>query len=225
MKTRLGKRLSTLFKSIHAQSTVIYDLCCDHGALGRATLETRPNAKVFFNDVHKDIMARLADQLDQFGAQNYDLLVCSGTDIVVQPTLHGSIVLAGVGDELCIAILEALLRQESLSSYEIIISPANKTAHVRHYLNQQAVALIHETTVTEKKRTYEVITVRPSKKPNILVSKFGDCWQEKNSDHVEHVRKLISFYKAGLNAKHTDKNRQELIDIIDGYQSILKKIQ
>lgn len=133
--------------------------------------------------------------------------------------------LAGVGAEQCIDILAALFQQPFAQSSTFIISPATKVFFVRQFLSQQQVYLIDEQTVTENKRTYEIITVQlnnAEQSQRMQASDdflFGTCWQLENPDHRSHLEKLLSYYQASQ-SKH-----EQTLDIISGYKKILKNFK
>jgi len=221
MKTRLGKRLSALFNCIPPETNYLYDLCCDHGAIGRAVLETHKQCHVVFNDIHPDIMSRLATLLHSFNASNYSLSVCPAEQLQPLSSKRSTIILAGVGDEQCIRILRHLSAIPSLKQAHFIISPATKVQKVRRYLKQNGAKLICESTITENNRTYEIIEVsfdtliehRP-------ISEFGYCWSSEDPTHQTHLKKLITFYSAQRN---TALNKEyERISL--AYKKILEKI-
>ncbi len=225
-KTRMGKRLNALFNTIPDDTTLLMDLCCDHGALGRSMLESNGNCHVIFNDIHNGIMAELQKQLINYQAKNFELNIGPAQNICLPQTKHLSIILAGIGAEQCITILNNYFNQPQGNNATYIISPATKLFYVREFLVKSKVALVNETTVTENNRTYEILTVsinkfqHESQHAASSLSLFGDCWQKKSSDHINHITKLLKYYQAQQG--HTTDPK--LNNIIEGYKNILKKI-
>jgi tRNA (adenine22-N1)-methyltransferase len=222
IKTRLGKRLTALFDAIPQDVTHLYDLCCDHGALGRATLETYPNSFVTFNDIHPDIMARLDKMLNDFNARNYTMSVMPAENLTVTDQGKPCIILAGVGDEQCITILKSLLAQKLPPQTHFIVSPATKTHFVRSFLASMPINVKQDQVTFENKRCYEIIEFSLDKPNNEPMHLFGTGWVKNDPDHIKHIEKILSFYRAQLenNPKSSRTN-----EIILGYEKILKKIK
>ena len=220
MKTRLGKRLKALFTAIPSETDCLYDLCCDHGALGRAVLETRANCHVVFNDIHPEIMARLASLLNIFSARNFTLSICPAEKLAALPFQQATVILAGIGDEQCIRILQHLSSIESLKNAHFIISPATKVQNVRAFLSANKASLLKESTVTENKRTYESIEVMFNQiAQGNEISEFAQCWNAADPDHYRHLEKLVAFYAA----QQSTFEKSDYQRISRGYYKILKK--
>ena len=225
LKTKLGKRLKHLFTTIPSDSDIVWDLCCDHGALGRAILETRQNTHVIFNDIHPDIMLRLSEQLVQLNASNYELAVSPAEKITLKKAVNQTVVLAGIGDEQCITILNSLALQEPAKHCRFIISPTTKVALVRQFLITRHFYLLEESVVTENNRTYEVLTVCLSNQSNSIkmTSELGDDvgrgWRKK-PEHIRHLNKLIGYYQG----QALNKNKPYAKNLLDQYEFILKNL-
>ncbi|MFQ3230412.1 tRNA (adenine(22)-N(1))-methyltransferase TrmK [Reinekea sp.] len=225
LKTKLGKRLKHLLAAIPQNSQIVWDLCCDHGALGRAIIESRTETGVVFNDIHPDIMARLSEQLIRLQAKNYEIVIAPAETIELKNIENQTVVLAGVGDEQCITIMQALSQQKYATNCRFIISPTTKVALVRRYLIDAGYFLLEESVVTENKRTYEVLTVSTSarfggtKMSDDNGDDIGQCWQP-TTDHIQHLNKLIGYYQ-GQTINVTKPYAKSLLC---QYQVILKSI-
>lgn len=219
-KTRLGKRLEALVESIESPNSVVYDLCCDHGAVGRAVLELMLSEHVVFNDIHPDIVTRLGHQLSSLNATNYELNVQPAEQVSLQLVDHGHIILAGVGDEQCIEILKALFAQPASRNYSFVISPATKTYFVRRFLQSTSATLLFDRIVTENRRSYEIIGVQNSSVCSRPVSSVGEGWEPGNAAHQQHLKKLIDFYSAQLRRG----SNAEVERIVEQYQNALDKL-
>lgn len=222
IKTRLGKRLTALFNAIPADVTHLYDLCCDHGALGRAALETYTDSIVTFNDIHPDIMSRLNNQLVNLKASNFNISIMPAEQLTVSDQGKPCIILAGVGDEQCITILKSLLAQKLPRQTHFIVSPATKTHFVRAYLATMPINVIRDHVSSENKRCYEIIEFNLANENSPPLHLFGTGWNENNRDHIRHIEKVSSFYRAQLK---NNPNSSTLNNIISGYEKILKKIE
>ena len=226
LKTRMGTRLSALFNAIPETTTEFWDLCCDHGAAGRAILESRPSCPVVFNDIHSDIMAHLEHQLAELAADNYRLAICPAERLELTASRQPTLLLAGVGAEQCIVILAHLFAQPASASATFIISPATKMYWVRQFLIEQGAYLLAEQVVTEHNRSYEILTIRrePTSSGLAMIDhpdfSHGDCWLPADPNHRRHINKLIAYYGAQLEHRPTPQSKA----IVQGYQNILKKL-
>lgn len=219
--TKLGKRLRALFAEIPADCAHFYDLCCDHGFLGRAVLESSQNTRVIFNDINPNITTTLNAQLSNYANSNYQVHTGPAEEVVIDVGNQSTFVLAGVGDEQCITILRGLLTKTKDTDAVFIISPATKVAYVRDFLMKQGLVCLAETTVTENKRTYEIIVIKHATSDNEpAVSLTGHCWRE-TKEHQTHLEKMIQFYQSQLRSS----SNPVIPSIIKGYQQTLKKIQ
>jgi len=221
-KTRMGSRLKALFDQIPNNTSEVFDLCCDHGAIGRAVLESHLSTKVTFNDIHPGIMSELAQTLERLNAVNYQLNVGPAEKLEITPSARPVFLLAGVGDEQAINILAWLFDHPDTNNALFIISPATKTYFVRKFLQIKNKNISIDKAVTDNKRTYEIIVVDENDQTNISIQKslFGDCWEIENSDHISHIQKLIGYYGAKIVNDH-----RQYEAITQGYKNILKKIK
>lgn len=186
----------------------MWDLCCDHGALGRAVLEVFPQCHVVFNDIHPDIMQRLEQLLEHYHASNYSTLVCPAQNIQPQRGTQPVFILAGVGDEQCIEILSHLRTFPEAESFTYIISPATKVAYVRKHLIDQHYRLLSDQVVSENRRSYEIITVSQSPQLGRSLSAqqgdhIGNAWTN-DAIQLNHLKKIKTFYaqQAGAHTGH-----------------------
>lgn len=192
MKTRLSKRLSSLFEQIPSGYDAIWDLCCDHGRLGMALLESGRAPVVHFNDRVASIMTDLKQQLVRFGAVNYQLHPVPAEQLQLPVQGRHLLVLAGVGDELSVRIITALCRQLPAQQLDWLISPANNLFQVRDFLQRQDFGLFDEGLVFDKGRGYEWLYVsqdRNRARPDI--DNPTPCWKPNQAEHRRHLSKLL----------------------------------
>jgi tRNA (adenine22-N1)-methyltransferase len=224
LKTRLGKRLKSLLRCIPEQTDEVWDLCCDHGAIGRAVIESNPDCTVVFNDIHPDIMTRLGDALTQFNARRYRLITAPAQTITLPANKRLTVILAGVGAEQCIEILNNLFKQPAADNAYFIISPATKTYFVRQFLCQNSVFLANEQVVTENRRSYEIICIQrqPASGTTLMTRTaaflFGQCWRPEGDNHLPHLKKQLNYYQSSR------KNDLEIRNICAGYRNLIKNL-
>jgi len=188
MKTRLGKRLKALFNVVADDYDSVWDLCCDHGRLGMALLETGRAPQVHFVDCIDSIMTDLAARLAQYGARHYQLHCYPAEQISLPTTGKHLLVLAGVGDEVTLRIVQQLQAQTTDAQIDWLISPANNLFQVRQFL-QPNFGILDEGVVAENGRLYEWLWVRSgAPKP---IENPAPFWKPDEADHRRHLSKLL----------------------------------
>lgn len=221
-QTRLGIRLRALHNAIPATCDHLYDLCCDHGAIGKAALESRPAIHVTFNDINTDIMRRLAASLNSEHQHRFTLHTGRAADVPESNSNQPCFLIAGVGVEQCIDTLARLKEHPLSKRATFIISPATKAARVRAYLMNNSFSLVSENCVTERKRTYEIITVCHSvaARNSQPISLTGRHWLA-NTQHIAYLKKMSAFYTTQL----TNAEEPLIQSIVDDYIATLKKLR
>lgn len=200
MKTRLGKRLKALFDAIPPGYDEVWDLCCDHGRLGLALLESQRTKQVHFVDQIDSIMVDLQNRLDRYGATGYQLHTLPAEQLTLTPNTRPLLVLAGVGDEVTQAIVSAVSRHNPDTQPDWLISPANNLFQVRRYLQQQAFGLLEEGVVFENGRGYEWLKVSQDRQhATTPVPNPASFWNAQVPEHRTHLQKLIRHARKQLN--------------------------
>lgn len=200
MKTRLGKRLKALFDAIPPGYEEVWDLCCDHGRLGLALLESQRAKQVHFVDQIDSIMVDLQDRLDRYGATGYQLHTLPAEKLVLTPNTRPLLVLAGVGDEVTQAIISAASEHNPDTQPDWLISPANNLFQVRRYLQQQAFGLLEEGVVFENGRGYEWLRVSQDRQRAATpVTNPAGFWDVRIPEHRTHLQKLVRHAHKQLN--------------------------
>lgn len=226
MKTRLGKRLNALFDAIPPGYDSAWDLCCDHGRLGMSLLETRRTEQVHFVDRVTSIMAQLEQRLTAYGAENYRLHIQDATTIELPAQGRNLAVLAGIGDEVTIAILSSASSPKVSTNItanperhmDWLISPANNLFQVRTFLRDNNFGLLNEGIVFENRRGYEWLRVTTDrlKAPDPVTLRAG-FWNPDRADHRAHLTRLVRHANRQLhNPEQTDARQ-----MLELYQAVL----
>lgn len=192
MKTRLSTRLRALFEAIPPGYDAVWDLCCDHGRLGLAVLESEGAGEVHFNDSVAAIMNDLEQRLVRYGARRYGLHPGPAEQLRLPDTGRQLLVLAGVGDELSARIITALAQQLPAQRLDWLIAPANNLFQVREFLQRQNFGLFEEGLVFDRGRGYEWLRVSQDRDRAVPdVANPAPFWDPNNSDHRRHLSKLL----------------------------------
>lgn len=192
MKTRLSKRLTALFNQVPIGYDAIWDLCCDHGRLGLALLETERAPLVHFNDSVPSILADLQQRLERYGAVNFQLHQSPAEQLQLPEQGRQLLILAGVGDELSVRIIDALSQQRPVSQLDWLISPANNLFQLRAFLQQRQFGLIDEGLVFDNGRGYEWLYVSQDRyRATDDINNPATFWNAQLPEHRRHLQKLL----------------------------------
>jgi len=219
---KISHRLQKIDSFIVKHYEHIWDCCCDHGFLGLHLLERQAADTVHFSDTVEHILINLKNQLEQChnippstwqthcqDAATLDLY--STSQGVKNPQL---IIIAGVGGELTISLVTALLKSHPDLELEFLLCPVHHNYKVRQALINLELGLINECLLTENKRFYEVIHVsRQAKTP---ISKVGSImWDLSRAIDSAYLKATIGHYQ------RMGKNNGEVKVIIENYQALL----
>jgi tRNA (adenine22-N1)-methyltransferase len=218
MKTRLGKRLKALFDAIPPGYDTVWDLCCDHGRLGLALLESQRTGTVHFIDQVASIMDDLQVRLERYGATGYQVQTIAAERLALPPDERALLVLAGVGDEVTLAIVNALSAQNPDCPPDWLISPANSLFQVRRGLQQQEFGLLEEGVVFENGRGYEWMRVCQDRhRAPIAVSNPASFWNAQLPEHRAHLQKLVRHARQ----QQHNPNQQDAGPMLALYEPLL----
>ena len=219
----LGARLQAIFDVIAgAESGVrydrIWDCCCDHGYLGTQIVNHRLCDVVVFVDQLPHLIAQLDDSLKQFPAATYQTLAADAGDLLLAADARHLLVLAGVGGEHTVSMLQKITARHPHQSIDFIFCPSTSQFDLREYLHGQRFELRSESLITEKGRQYEVIYVRwhGADPQGIPVSVTGAMWDSTNSEHQTYRAKLIAHYTNRLRSDPSGRSKT----ILDAYVNI-----
>lgn len=219
MKTRLGIRLKALLNAIPHGYDSIWDLCCDHGRLGMALLETERTPKVHFIDQISEIMADLGQRLVEYGAKGYQLHRQDAATLELPQSGQHLLLLAGVGDEVTNTILADLTSKNPNANPDWLISPANNLYQVRGFLRAKGFGLLKEGVVFENHRGYEWLMVtKDRKRAPQSIPPTGVFWDTNRAEHRAHLLKLVKHGRQRLNNPTQAGEARAMLEL---YQRVL----
>jgi len=115
----LSPRLQKLYDLCQPKQPV-WDLCCDHGLLGLWALHSETHPCVVFNDAVAHVLEGLQQK---FGAHAPRAkVICGPAEDIVEP-LDGNVVLAGIGGEKIVRILQTHAARANLHATRVIACP------------------------------------------------------------------------------------------------------
>jgi len=200
----------------------IWDCCCDHGFLGLHLLERQAADTLHFIDTVEHILLNLKSQLEkrQDPLQSKWQTHClDAAKLDLYPTGQSSnkpqlIIIAGVGGELTISLVTALLNNHPDLNLEFLLCPVHHNYKVRQALINLDLGLIDECLLQENKRFYEVIHVsRQAKTP---IEKAGSImWDLSRAIDSAYLNATIEHYQ------RMGKRNEDVKVIIEDYQALL----
>lgn len=201
----LSRRLKQIDHMVDKHYSQIWDCCCDHGHLGFELLDRSAADTIHFVDVVEPLMTQLQQQLQQH-APNSDqwqvhCLDVAQLPIATSPAEHSHLVIiAGVGGDLMIELVTAILASVRSSSYpsrriEFLLCPVYHQYKLRCALIELDLKLQTEHLLRDNKQFYEIIHVAPQTDSNQNISPVGSLmWDLSQQEHRDYRQRMIQHY-------------------------------
>ena len=240
-----GKRLQAIDRMVTRHYQHIWDCCCDHGQLGMGFLARDTVNTIHFVDIVPRIMTKLERQLlsrfpersTQWRLHTIDV---RGLPIDQYPTEDSHlIVIAGVGGELSLKMVSALVKKYSSYQLEFLLCPLRHQYQLRDGLSLLGLSLLGEELHKEQKWYYEIIHLAAVNANNNAAKRLMEqgvngfpveaagsiLWQESNALHREYLSKTIAHYQRSLRSLTKDSDEYSKIKlIVNQYENVLQQI-
>ena len=217
---KLSKRLQTIADFVKKNS-VVADIGTDHAHIPIYLIENKIIDKAYACDINKGPLEKAKENIENFGvSKNIVLRLSNGLDKMSNKEAD-TIIIAGMGGELIIDILE---RGKSFFDKKntFILSPHTKTDEVRDYLLRKGFEILKEDMCIEEGKFYTVMEVRYTEnklmysEAELLYGKF--LIENKHPVLLEFLKKEEEKYirilsNIGLNEDRKKELRHRL-DII-----------
>ena len=201
----LSKRLSKALSFVD-QTDTFYDLCCDHGYLGKAVYEANLANELVFNDQVPQIIDKLKDSLSAYITIPVKFEVKSCTKIKFSN--NSTISILGVGCNTIFKLLENLNGKHNL-----IISSHTRPLLLRRKLQDLKYKLIDEALIKENGKFYEILKL--STYETGLVPQIGNFALDE--DYKEYLAKLSKYYQNKVTHENNSISK-EILKIIRSKQ-------
>lgn len=199
---QLGPRLGALYQWIAHNRPAsrwdnIWDCCCDHGYLGMQILKNRLSPRVHFVDQASHLIEALPARLELYGVSGYETQSADAGQLRLAPDQSHLLIIAGIGGELSVSIVSALLANHPEQTLDFLFCPTTTQFDLRQYLAHGPFDLLHEALVSEKGQDYEVIAVRRHAHGNKerAVTVTGEHWDLSEPAHHRYLTKLTTHYR------------------------------
>lgn len=217
---QLSVRLQKIEEMISGSYDHIWDCCCDHGLLGFNLLKKERAGLVHFVDIVPDLLKQIETKLNKHwqGDKNSWQIHClDAANLPLETCLKDKhlIIIAGVGGELIVNMMQSLLPLTASFNVQFILCPVHHNYLLRSFLIKNKLALINESLVFENNRAYEILHL--SKSASKPLSKVGSqMWDFENPLHRDYLDKTINHYSRMAKSPKTD-----VAHIINDYQRLL----
>jgi tRNA (adenine22-N1)-methyltransferase len=226
---KLGKRLQQIDRMVPVKYDHIWDCCCDHGFLGMHLLARNAAPSIHFVDVVESLMADLASQLLKHHTKqanqanlksDWKVHCLSAAEISMPQCEHNLVIISGVGGDLLIELVEAILKKHPNQPLDFLLCPVHHNYKVRKALIKNGLGLIDESLVKENKRFYEVIYV--STTASQPLSPAGSVmWDFSRKDDLAYLNQMLAHYRRIQHTENTDLVN-ETQEIIHAYHHLIK---
>ena len=217
---KLSKRLQTIADFVK-KNLVVADIGTDHAHIPIYLIENNIIDKAYACDINKGPLEKAKENIENFGvSENIVLRLSNGLDKMSNKEAD-TIIIAGMGGELIIDILE---RGKSFFDKKntFILSPHTKTDEVRDYLLRKGFEILKEDMCIAEGKFYTVMEVRYTEnklmysEAELLYGKF--LIENKHPTLLEFLKKEEEKYisilsNIGLNEDRKKELRHRL-DII-----------
>ncbi len=202
MKTR--QRLQQIDKMITQPYEHIWDCCCDHGLLGYLLLRRDAARTVHFVDVVEPLIAKVQSKLQRYFTNGFPQyawqvhctdvtkLQLSAAVLAKADSVH-LVIIAGVGGDLLIELVEGLLKANPTQKMEFLLCPVLHNYKVRAALVGLRFGLINEHLVCENNRFYEILHVATDAEQPISLT-GSVMWDLSRKEDQAYLERTISHY-------------------------------
>ncbi|PMJ93151.1 tRNA (adenine(22)-N(1))-methyltransferase TrmK [Vibrio sp. 10N.261.55.A7] len=229
---KLSKRLKKIDGLVETGYDHIWDCCCDHGYLGAHLLSRGAGRHIHFVDIVPKLMSEVESNLQRFFVNSDTPWSVHCIDVATIPLNQHKgrhlIIIAGVGGDLMINLMQSILERNPDRSFDFLLCPVYHQYQVRRYLNAQGFLLNEEVLMEENSRYYEILFVSLDANNGRMgqpVSLTGiDIWKPKNKDAFStakaYLDKTIAHYQ-----RIAKGNSAEYQSIVTAYKNIeIKRI-
>ncbi len=180
---------------------------------------------IHFVDIVPELMAELDRKLERFFPNMSSVWETHCLDVKALPLdqYQGRhlVIIAGVGGDLMVQFIHALVQQYPGHSIDFLLCPVYHQFMVRHQLIELNFSLKQEVLVEENQRFYEILLVSSVSDGQSTISPFGDdIWKADTAGQAEVARRYLNKTIA-----HYQRIQRGCVDnvqsIIDGYQRVM----
>ncbi|WP_295890855.1 tRNA (adenine(22)-N(1))-methyltransferase TrmK [uncultured Vibrio sp.] len=223
---KLGKRLKQIDELVDSSYDHIWDCCCDHGFLGAQLLSRGAGGHIHFVDIVENLMAKVESNLQRFFLDSDTPWSVHCIDVATLPLKQHSgrhlIIIAGVGGDLMIDLINSILDRNPAATIDFLLCPVHHQYNVRYCLNKHDFQLRRETLIEENKRYYEILLVSSeldNRESKPIAATGSDIWKPKTSEQFNvatgYLKKTLAHYYRIAQGAGSDHQA-----VIDAYERV-----
>ena len=211
-------RIQQLDSMITQHYDHIWDCCCDHGQLGLRLLARGAANTIHFVDIVQPLMDELEEKLLQHDREasdaHWQVHCMDVAKLRFSSDETHLVIISGVGGELIIDFITAILASNPLAKLEFILCPVHHNYQLRCALGTEEFGLVAERLIKENNRFYEALHISTSaQKPIALVG--SEMWDLTRQDDQDYLQKTLAHYR------RVAKSKPGMDDIIRSYEVLL----
>ena len=225
---KLSHRLETIASFVR-KGSIIADIGTDHGYIPIYLVKEGISPRAFAMDVRKGPLERAMGHVREYGLEDRIFLRQSDGLHELEAGEADTIVIAGMGGELMVRILEEG-KHVWKSTERLILSPQSEPGNVRRFLEANGFCILRETMVRDEGKYYTVIEAGHGEMKYTKSSyyEYGRCLiEEKNgvfAEFLEKERKTVEELVQKLSQNHSDSAARRLMELKER-QRIIKEAQ
>lgn len=215
---KLSHRLMAIASFVRKGSKIA-DIGTDHGYIPIYLVKEGISPSALAMDVRKGPLERAENHVLEYGLGDKIKVRLSDGLMKLKPGEADTIVIAGMGGELIVRILEAG-RHVWESTERLILSPQSEIGSVRHYLEENAFTILRETMVKDEGKYYTVIEAGHGAMHygRECFYEYGKCLIQENNEvfreFLEKERRSVDELIAALSGKHSDSAARRLGELL-----------
>ncbi len=205
---KLQPRLACI-ASLVPQGARLADVGTDHGYLPVFLLQRGAIKSAIASDLRPEPLAHAKRSAREYGVEeNIDFRLCSGLD-AISPDEVDTVVIAGMGGELIVKLLEAApwTRERELT---LILQPQSKPEVLRKWLTEKRYAFTKETLVRDKGTLYAVLCVTAGECRSLTEAEaYAGVLLDSDPLYGEFLDERIEKFSRAIAGMESAKERDE----------------
>ena len=232
---KISKRLQAIDSLVTKNYQHIWDCCCDHGQLGMTLLKRGAAEQQHFVDRVPSIMAQLRRTLEQqlpvqqqWRVHTLDVFELPLDEVAIEQSQL--IIIAGVGGEQTLCMVEHLLAKFPGHNLEFLLCPLRHQYKLRAALQKLPLALHNEILIKENKWYYEIIHLRKShddctESGSPIQARGSLMWHNATALQHNYLLQTIGHYQRMLkNTKVSIAERSEIQQTLSDYTELQQSL-
>ena len=199
------------------------DIGTDHGYLPVWLLQLGKITYAIASDINAEPLNHARQSAREYGVSGIDFRLCGGLEAIA-PTEVDTIVIAGMGGETIIHILEQATWSKD-GKHTLLLQPMTKTELLRDWLADHGYRFIKERLVWDKDYLYPVMQVTGGDQPKLttLQRRVGvamsddPLYGEYLTQHIAKLQRAID----GMNSSHNDGNQAK----VQEFSALLQELE